>query len=354
MASNDTYWFRIGGDLLISFKEPDFIDFNWVDYTAYDLGEQMSLRARNVSFEKDGKKDFRSEAEIPAQFVHSKGDAIALSPGGWRPLAFIPNGASVLLDKNAFSTVKNHIDVDGNPQDSSIKVVVDFWKNRDFTIDLKPILMEGNNRQNKQLPTYEEMATELAIFEAKLRQRLPSIKVLNTSESIRKLHEASARFFYGFDAILVFIEKVHAKLEERVTFAKSLDGFKAVLALAKEARVLDHHLIFAAVVFKAVSGEKHNPIFKLLKFSKPNFVEQGHSFNGTLDIFSLILFLSEIRNRKGNAYFITADKDLIYLWNDMVGFMIVDDQPGVLNIDMNYFLPGLSDDDIVELVALMN
>ena len=38
----------------------------------------------------------------------------------------------------------------------------------------------------------------------------------------------------------------------------------------------------------------------------------------------------------------------------MVGFMIVDDQPGVLNIDMNYFLPGLSDHDIAELVALMS
>ena len=115
MASNDVYWFRIGEDLTISFNEPDFIDFNWNDYTAYDLGEQMSLRARNVSFEKDGQKDFRSEAEIPTQFIHSKGDAIALSPRGWRPLAFIPNGASVLLDKNAFSTVKNHIDANGNP-----------------------------------------------------------------------------------------------------------------------------------------------------------------------------------------------------------------------------------------------
>ncbi|MNJ34126.1 hypothetical protein D3C77_288250 [compost metagenome] len=314
----------------------------------------MSLRARNVSFEKDGKKYFRSEAEIPAQFVHSRGDAIALSPGGWRPLAFIPNGASVLFDKNAFSTVKNHIDVDGNPQTRSLKVVVDFWKNRDFTVDLKPILMEGNNRKNKQLPTYEEMVEELEIFEAKLRQRLPNIKVLNAPELIRKLHEASSRFFYGFDAILVFIEKVHARLEEKVKFSTSLAGFKEVLTLAKEAGVLDHHLIFAAVVFKAVSGEKYNPIYKLLKFNKPNFIEQGHSFNGTLDIFSLMLFLSEIRNRQGNAYFITADKDLIYLWNDMVGFMIVDDQPGVLNIDMNYFLPGLSDDDIAELVTLMS
>lgn len=354
MASNDVYWFRIGGDLTISFNEPDFIDFNWNDYTAYDLGEQMSLRARNVSFEKDGKKDFRSEAEIPAQFIHSKGDAVALSPRGWRPLAFIPNGASVLLDKNAFSTVKNHIDSDGNPQDRSIEVVVDFWQNRDFTIDLKPILMEGNNRHNKKLPTYEEMSAELEIFEAKLRQRLPKIKITNTPESIRRLHAASARFFQGFDAILDFIEKVYAKLEVGVKFSRSLAGFKDVLALAKHANVLDHHLIFAAIVFKAVSGKRNNPIYKLLKFNQPNFIQQGHSFNGTLDIFSLILFLSEIRNQQGNAYFITADKDLIYLWNDMVGFMIVDDQPGVLNIDMNYFLPGLSDHDIAELVALMS
>ncbi|RMU41746.1 hypothetical protein, partial [Pseudomonas avellanae] len=75
--------------------------------------------------------------------------------------------------------------------------------------------------------------------------------------------------------------------------------------------------------------------------------------NGALDIYSLVLFLSEIRNHGGNVFFVTADKDLIYLWNDMHAFMVVNDEPGVLNFDMMYFLPGLKEEEADELMELM-
>lgn len=105
MSSNDVFWFRIAETIYASFAASDFIDFNWQDYVGYDSGVEIKLKARNVSYEMDGKKDFKEYSEIPARFIHSKGDAVALAPGGWRPLAFIPNGAIVLFDKNAFGTI---------------------------------------------------------------------------------------------------------------------------------------------------------------------------------------------------------------------------------------------------------
>jgi hypothetical protein len=302
----------------------------------------------------NGKKDFKEYSEIPARFVHSKGDAIALSPGGWRPLAFIPNGAVVLFDKNAFGTVKNHIDKKGNPQPNAIQVVVDLFQNREITIDPKPILLEGNNRFDKRLPSLEEMRTELGFFTTKMQERAPNLTIKATDASLSQLHKASAVFFRGLEAILEFIDAVYKKYESGHRFPRNLEGFKAIISLAKAANVQSFHLIFAAIVFKAVTGEKHNPILKLLKFNKPNFINDGHSFNGALDIYSLILFLSEIRNHGSNVFFVTADKDLIHLWNDMNAFMMVNDEPGVLHFDMMYFLPGLEGSEISELQELMN
>lgn len=353
MASNDVFWFRLNKELVASFDESDLVDFNWDEYLKYDDGQEMKLKAKNVSYEMNGMKDFKEYSEIPARFIHSKGDAIALSAGGWRPLAFIPNGAVVLFDKNAFGTIKNHIDRQGNPQPKSIKVVVDFFQNREITIDPKPILLEGNNRFDKRLPSLEEMKKELGFFTAKMQERAPNLTVKATEDSLPQLHRASAVFFQGLDAILEFIDSVYKKHEARHKFPKTLDGFKEIFALAKAANVQGVHLIFAAIVFKAVTGERDNPILRLLKFNKPNFIEEGNSFNGALDIYSLILFLSEIRNHGGNVFFVTADKDLIHLWNDMNAYMMVDDEPGVLHFDMMYFLPGLQEGEVDVLQELM-
>ncbi|MEC4024893.1 MULTISPECIES: hypothetical protein [Pseudomonas putida group] len=353
MASNDVFWFRLYGELVASFDESDLVDFNWDEYLKYDDGQEMKLKAKNVSYEMNGRKDFKEYSEIPARFIHSKGDAIALSPGGWRPLAFIPNGAVVLFDKNAFGTIKNHIDRQGNPQPNSIKVVVDFFQNREITIDPKPILLEGNNRFDKRLPSLDEMKKELGFFTAKMQERAPNLTVKATEDSLPQLHRASAVFFQGLDAILEFIDAVYKKYEARYKFPKNLDGFKEIFALAKAANVQGVHLIFAAIVFKAVTGERDNPILQLLKFTRPNFIEEGNSFNGALDIYSIILFLSEIRNHGGNVFFVTADKDLIHLWNDMNVYMMVDDEPGVLHFDMLYFLPGLQEGEVDELQELM-
>lgn len=353
MASNDVFWFRLNKELVASFDESDLVDFNWDEYLKYDDGQEMKLKAKNVSYEMNGMKDFKEYSEIPARFIHSKGDAIALSPGGWRPLAFIPNGAVVLFDKNAFGTIKNHIDRQGNPQPKSIKVVVDFFQNREITIDPKPILLEGNNRFDKRLPSLDEMKQELGFFTAKMQERAPNLTVKATEDSLPQLHRASAVFFQGLDAILEFIDSVYKKHEARHKFPKTLDGFKEIFALAKAANVQGVHLIFAAIVFKAVTGERDNPILRLLKFNKPNFIEEGNSFNGALDIYSLILFLSEIRNHGGNVFFVTADKDLIHLWNDMNAYMMVDDEPGVLHFDMMYFLPGLQEGEVDVLQELM-
>lgn len=353
MASNDVFWFRLNKELVASFDESDLVDFNWDEYLKYDDGQEMKLKAKNVSYEMNGMKDFKEYSEIPARFIHSKGDAIALSPGGWRPLAFIPNGAVVLFDKNAFGTIKNHIDRQGNPQPKSIKVVVDFFQNREITIDPKPILLEGNNRFDKRLPSLDEMKKELGFFTAKMQERAPNLTVKATEDSLPQLHRASAVFFQGLDAILEFIDSVYKKHEARHKFPKTLDGFKEIFALAKAANVQGVHLIFAAIIFKAVTGERDNPILRLLKFNKPNFIEEGNSFNGALDIYSLILFLSEIRNHGGNVFFVTADKDLIHLWNDMNAYMMVDDEPGVLHFDMMYFLPGLQEGEVDVLQELM-
>lgn len=354
MPSNDVFLFRLDKELVASFDEANLVDFNWDDYGKYDEGLEIKLKAKNVSYEMNGKKDFKKYSEIPARFLHSKGDAIALSPGGWRPLAFIPNGAVVLFDKNAFGTIKNHIDKEGNPQPSAIKVVVDLFQNREITIDPKPILLEGNNRFDKRLPSLEEMREELGFFTAKMQERAPNLTIKATANSLPQLHKASAAFFQGLEAILEFIDAVYKKYESGHKFAQNLEGFKEVLGSAKAANVQGLHLIFAAIVFKAVTGEKHNPILKLLKFNKPNYIENGHSFNGALDIYSLMLFLSEIRNHGGNVFFVTADKDLIHLWNDMNPFMVVDDEPGVLHFDMMYFLPGLEEGEVDELQELMS
>ena len=72
-----------------------------------------------------------------------------------------------------------------------------------------------------------------------------------------------------------------------------------------------------------------------------------------MDIYSILLFLSEIRNHGGSVYFVTADKDLIHLWNDMNRFMMVNDEPGVLHFDMMYFLPRLEGGEMDELQELM-
>lgn len=354
MPSNDVLWFKLDKELVASFAEANLVDLNWDDYVKYDEGLEIKLKAKNVSYEMNGKKDFKEYSEIPARFVHSKGDAIALSPCGWRPLAFIPNGAVVLFDKNAFGTVKNHIDKKGNPQPNAIQVVVDLFQNREITIDPKPILLEGNNRFDKRLPSLEEMRTELGFFTTKMQERAPNLTIKATDASLSQLHKASAVFFRGLEAILEFIDAVYKKYESGHRFPRNLEGFKAIISLAKAANVQSFHLIFAAIVFKAVTGEKHNPILKLLKFNKPNFINDGHSFNGALDIYSLILFLSEIRNHGSNVFFVTADKDLIHLWNDMNAFMMVNDEPGVLHFDMMYFLPGLEGSEISELQELMN
>ena len=59
-------------------------------------------------------------------------------------------------------------------------------------------------------------------------------------------------------------------------------------------------------------------------------------------------------NHGGNVFFVTADKDLIHLWNDMNPFMVVNDEPGVLHFDMMYFLPGLEEGEVDELQELMS
>lgn len=353
MPSNDVFWFRLDKELVASFDEANLVDFNWDDYVKYDEGLEIKLKAKNVSYEMNGKKDFKEYSEIPARFVHSKGDAIALSPAGWRPLAFIPNGAIVLFDKNAFGTVKNHIDKKGNPQPNAINVVVDLFHNREITIDPKPILLEGNNRFDRRLPSLEEMRAELGFFTTKMQERAPNLTIKTTDDSLPLLHRASAAFFQGLETVLEFIDMVYKKYESGHKFPQNLDGFREIFELAKAANIRGVHMIFAAIVFKAVTGEKHNPILKLLKFNKPNFLKEGHSFNGALDIYSLILFLSEIRNHGGNVFFVTADKDLIHLWNDMNAFMMVNDEPGVLHFDMMYFLPGLEESDVDELQELM-
>lgn len=353
MPSNDVFWFRLNSELVASFDEANLVDFNLNDYVNYDEGLEIKIKAKNVSYEMNGEKDFKEYSEIPAQIVHSKGDAIALSPGGWRPLALIPNGAVVLFDKNAFGTVKNHIDKQGNPRPNAIEVVVDFFQNREITIDPKPILLEGNNRIDKRLPSLEEMRKELEFFTTKMQERVPNLTVKATADSLSQLYNASAVFFQGFEAILEFIDAVYKKYKSGIKYRQSLEGFREILGLARAARVQGVHLIFAAIVFKALTGEKNNPILKLLKFNKPNFIEEGHSFNGALDIYSLILFLSEIRNHRGNVFFVTADKDLIHLWNDMNEFMMVYDEPGVLHFDRMYFLPGLEEGEVDELQELM-
>lgn len=353
MPTNDVFWFRLNEELHASFDESDLVDFNWDEYVSYDSGQEMKLKAKNVSYEMNGMKDFKEYSEIPARFVHSKGDAIALSPNGWRPLAFIPNGAVVLFDKNAFGTVKNHIDRAGNPQPNSIKVVVDLFQNRSITIDPKPILLEGNNRQNKHLPSLEEMREELKFFTKKMQERAPNLTVKATADSLPKLHAASAVFFQGLDEVVVFIDSVYEKHVAGQIFPQTLDGFRDIFNLAKAAKVKPVHLIFAAIVFKALTGEKNNPTFRLLKFNKQDFIAAGHAFNGALDIFSLILFLSEIRNHGRSVFFVTADKDLIHLWNDMNPYMMVNDEPGVLHFDMMYFLPGLEGSESDELQELM-
>ncbi len=353
MPSSDVFLFRLDEKLIASFDEDDLVDFNWDDFVKFDKGLEVKIKAKNVSYEMSGRKDFKEYSEIPVRLVHSKGDAIALSPGGWRPLAFIPNGAIVLFDKNAFATIKSHIDKDGKAQPNASGVMVDFFQNREITIDPKPILFEGNNRLDKRLPSLEEMWTELEFFTSKMQRRTPKLTVRATADSLPKLHKASAAFFEGLDAILEFIETVYKGYVSSFRFPKTLEGFRQIFNLAKAAGVMGVHLIFAAIVFKAVTGEKHNAILQLLKFHKPNFIEEGHSFNGALDIYSLILFLSEIRNHGGNVFFVTADKDLIYLWNDMNAFMLVNDEPGVLHFDMTYFLPGLEESVSGELQKLM-
>lgn len=354
MPSNDVFRFRFNNELVASFDEANLVDFNWDDYVKYDEGLEIKLKAKNVSYEMNGIKDFKEYSEIPAWFVHSKGDAIALSSGGWRPLAFIPNGAVVLFDKNAFGTVKNHIDIEGNPHPGAIKVVVDLFQSREITIDPKPILLEGNNRFDKRLPSLEEMRMELEFFTTKMQKRAPNLTIKATADLLPQLHKASAVFFQGLDAILEFIDAVYKIYESGHKVPQTLEGFREILDLAKAAHVQGVHLIFAAIVFKAVTGEKHNPVLKLLKFNKPNFIVEGYSFNGALDIYSLILFLSDIRNHRGNVFFVTADKDLIHLWNDMNAFMIVNDEPGVLHFDMMYFLPGLEEGEVDELQELMS
>ena len=354
MASNDVFWFKLDEDLFASFDESDFIDFNWEDFVKYDAGLEIKLKARNVTYQKGDKKQIKEESEIASlTVIHSKGDAVALSPGGWRPLAFIPNGSTVLFDKNAFATVKNHIDKNGNPLSNSIKVVVDLFQNRKMTIDPKPILLEGNNRHDKKLPSLEEMRSELGYFIEKMKKRAPNLTIRATEESLHALHKASAIFFAGLDSVVEFIDDAYNYYSSGNKPPQTLEGFREVLALAKNSNVQDMHIIFAAIVFKAISGERINPTLKLLKFSKPDFIEKGHAFNGALDIFSLFLFISEIRNHDHNVYFVTADKDLMHLWNDMTGFIRLDNQPGVLHFDLNYFLPGLEQDDIDALKDIM-
>ncbi|MBD8576710.1 hypothetical protein IFU04_20940 [Pseudomonas syringae] len=353
MPSNDVFWFRLNKKLFASFDESNLVDFNWDDYVKYDEGLEIKLKAKNVSYEINGKKDFKHYSEISARFVHSKGDAIALSPAGWRPLAFIPNGAIVLFDKNAFGTVKNHIDKKGNPKANAINVVVDLFHRREITIDPKPILLEGNNRFDRRLPSLEEMRAELGFFTTKMQERAPKLTIKATDDSLPLLHKTSAAFFQGLETILEFIDAVYKKYESGHKFSQDLDGFREIFNLVKTAKVQGVDMIFAAIVFKAITGKKNNPILKLLKFNKPNFIKEGHSFNGALDIYSLILYLSEIRNHGGNIFFVTADKDLIHLWNDMNSFMIVNDEPGVLYFNMMYFLPGLEESDVAELQELM-
>lgn len=353
VSSNDVFWFRLDNKLFVSFEETNFVDFNWDDYLSYDEGLEVKLKAKNVSYAMDGKKDFKEYSEIPVRFVHAKGDAVALAPAGWRPLAFIPNDAIVLFDKNAFGIVKKHIDKSGNPQPNAIGVLVDFFQNRKITIDPKPILLEGNNRFDRRLPTVEEMREELGYFTAKMQERLPNLTIRIAEGSLPQLHTASTIFFNGLEAILEFIDAIYIRYQSGHEFPQSLEGFNAVFDLAKAAGVQRAHLIFAAIVFKAVTGVKHNPILKLLKFNKPKFIKEGHSFNGTLDIYSLILFLSEIRNHGANVFFVTADKDLIHLWNDMNEFIVIDDEPGVLHFNMVYFLPGLEESDADQVQELM-
>ena len=353
MPSNDVFYFKLDEDEFISFDAADLIDFNWEDFVKYDAGLYVQLKARNVTYKKGNNKKFKDQSVLPAKWLHSKGDAIALSPGGWRPLAFIPNGAVLLFDKNAFATVRNHIDNNGNASANSIQVVVDLFQKREIIIDPKPILLEGNNRHDKKLPSLEEMKKELGYFIGKMKKRAPNVTIMATEESLRTLHEASEDFFAGLDSLVQFIEESYKYYRLGNKPPRTLEGFMEILALAKKTNVQSMHSVFAAIVFKAISGASLNPTLKLLKFNQPDYIAKGHAFNGALDIFSLFIFLSEIRNHDYNAYFVTADKDLIHLWNDMTSFMRLDNQPGVLHFDLNYFLPGLRQEEINVLEGIM-
>lgn len=97
MPSNDVFWFKLDEKLVAHFDEANLVDFDWEDYVKYDEGLEIKIKAKNVSYEMDGKKDFKAYSEIPARLVHSKGDAIALSPGaGVRWPSFLTERLSFL------------------------------------------------------------------------------------------------------------------------------------------------------------------------------------------------------------------------------------------------------------------
>lgn len=60
MPSNDVLWFKLDKELVASFAEADLVDFNWDDYVKYDEGQEIKLKARNVSYEMNGKKTSRN------------------------------------------------------------------------------------------------------------------------------------------------------------------------------------------------------------------------------------------------------------------------------------------------------
>tara|TARA_R100000750_G_C2272995_1_gene68186 strand:- start:30 stop:290 length:261 start_codon:yes stop_codon:yes gene_type:complete len=50
VPSNDVLWFKLDKELVASFAEADLVDFNWDDYVKYDEGQEIKLKARNVSY----------------------------------------------------------------------------------------------------------------------------------------------------------------------------------------------------------------------------------------------------------------------------------------------------------------
>lgn len=352
----DIFLFKISEDnLYMSFKESDLIDFNQEDFLNFDNGNPVYLKAKNVTFRQGEEIDFKESLDFGFSFIRHKGEAVALSKGGWRMLGFIPNNSHLLFDKNSLNVIKENIDDGGAIRASANKAVAEMFVNRNIVVDPKPLLLEGNNRQRKTLPDIHEMAKELNFFNSKMMRRLPNSKLGVSEGALAKLYAKGAGFFEGIDAITTFIEDIHITFSSNKSMQPTLENFKEVIEKAKRNSLKRDHLIFGVIAFKAITGKRNNSLQKMMKFNMPNYIAQGYSYNAALDIYSIFLFISELRDKKRkNVFFVTADKDLIYFWNNINPYLFLDNVPGSLSIDMQYFLPGLSEPEIGELKAVMS